>query len=79
MRPDSPIAGPRNAGAVTRRGFAAAAAASLVHAAGDRPRPNILWLTCEDMGPHLRALGDAYSVTPNLDRLSARGQIYRNA
>lgn len=42
-------------------------------------RPNILWLTCEDMGPHLRCCGDEYSITPNLDRLAARGCIYGNA
>ena len=42
-------------------------------------RPNILWITCEDTGPHLHACGDAYSVTPNLDALAARGQIYMNA
>jgi uncharacterized sulfatase len=44
-----------------------------------RTRPNILWLTCEDMGPHLRVCGDEYSVTPNLDRLAARGCLYNNA
>jgi uncharacterized sulfatase len=43
------------------------------------PRPNILWLTCEDTGPHLHACGDEYSITPNLDRLAARGCVYNNA
>ena len=42
-------------------------------------RPNILWLTCEDTGPHLHACGDEYSITPNLDRLAARGCVYNNA
>lgn len=42
-------------------------------------RPNILWLTSEDNGPHLGCYGDAYAVTPNLDKLAARSLIYRNA
>ena len=42
-------------------------------------RPNFLWVTCEDIGPHLHACGDDYSVTPNLDKLCGRGSIYMNA
>ena len=43
------------------------------------PRPNILWITCEDISPNLGCYGDAYAVTPNLDRLAARGVRYTNA
>jgi len=39
-------------------------------------RPNILWITCEDMSSNLGCYGDKYAVTPNLDRLSARGVRY---
>ena len=42
------------------------------------PRPNILWLTCEDMGPHLGAYGDTYATTPNLDRFAALGLRFLN-
>ncbi len=42
-------------------------------------RPNILWLTCEDIGPNLGCYGDDYADTPNLDTLAGRGVIYRNA
>jgi len=42
-------------------------------------RPNILWLTTEDIGAHLHACGDNYSITPSLDRLAARGCLYNNA
>lgn len=42
-------------------------------------RPNVLWLTCEDTGPHLGSYGDAYASTPNLDALAARGMRYRRA
>ena len=45
----------------------------------DLPPPNVLWLSSEDNGPHLGAYGDDYATTPNLDRLAARGLIYRNA
>jgi uncharacterized sulfatase len=47
--------------------------------ASQPPKPNILWITAEDMGPHLGACGDPNAVTPNLDRLAARGTIYMNA
>jgi uncharacterized sulfatase len=42
------------------------------------PQPNILWLTCEDMGPHIGPYGDPYAHTPNLDRFSQRGLRYLN-
>src|SRR5687768_4543660 len=41
-------------------------------------KPNILWLTCEDMSPHLGAYGDRYATTPNLDRFASRGLRYVN-
>ena len=30
-------------------------------------RPNILWITCEDISPNLGCYGDAYAVTPNIE------------
>ena len=42
-------------------------------------RPNILWITSEDNGPHLGCYGDGFADTPNLDSLAARGMIYLNA
>ncbi|MBM3812656.1 MAG: sulfatase [Acidimicrobiia bacterium] len=57
-----------------RRNFLQLSAAStLAQSAG---RPNILWITCEDTGPHLGAYGDRYASTPNLDGLARRGQLY---
>ena len=67
------------------RPFRAAAAALLAMLAGgaaaeeDPGRPNILWITAEDMGPHLGSFGDLYAVTPHLDRLAAQGVRYVNA
>lgn len=42
-------------------------------------RPNILWISTEDISPDLGCYGDAYAVTPNLDRLAAQGVRYTNA
>jgi uncharacterized sulfatase len=46
---------------------------------GAGQKPNVLWLTCEDIGPHLGCYGDTYADTPHLDRLAAKGMIYRHA
>lgn len=48
-------------------------------AAEEARRPNVLWITAEDMGPHLGKFGDLYAVTPHLDRLAAQGVRYVNA
>lgn len=42
----------------------------------DAPRPNILWITSEDNGPHLGCYGDTYATTPQLDALGAKGLRY---
>ncbi len=39
-------------------------------------RPNILWLTSEDHGPHLGCYGDKFATTPNVDALAAKGLRY---
>lgn len=65
--------------AITRRQFAGALGAAPLVRGAQAKRPNILWITCEDTGPHLHACGDAYSVTPNLDRFAAGGSMYLNA
>lgn len=45
---------------------------------GAAERPNILWLSTEDMGPHLGCYGDPYAHTPNIDALAARGIRFTN-
>jgi len=69
-----------------RRSFLAlAGSSSLAFAAKQAPtatepdRPNILWITCEDMSPSLGCYGDAYATTPNLDRLATQSVRYMNA
>jgi uncharacterized sulfatase len=42
-------------------------------------RPNILWLSCEDISPDLGCYGDKYAVTPNIDKIAAEGVRYTNA
>jgi len=42
-------------------------------------RPNILWITCEDISPNVGCFGDDYAVTPNIDALAERGVRYMNA
>lgn len=59
--------------------LALAGAGKAMAAPAGAPRPNILWITCEDIGPSLGCIGDTYSVTPNLDKLAAKGTIYTNA
>jgi len=45
----------------------------------DSQRPNFLWLTSEDNGPHLGAYGDDFAGTPNLDALAEKGLTYLHA
>jgi arylsulfatase A-like enzyme len=42
-------------------------------------RPNIVWITCEDMSPHLSSFGEKAIQTPNLDALAKDGVKYTNA
>lgn len=53
--------------------------AHAVSAAEAPKRPNILWITCEDISPNLGCYGDTYAVTPNLDRLASEGVRYTRA
>ena len=72
-------------GDLTRRRFLQAASGSAAAVllsrssfAQDRQkeRPNFLWISTEDTSPDLGCYGDAYAVTPNLDRLAAQGVRY---
>lgn len=41
-------------------------------------KPNILWISTEDMSPHLGCYGDNTARTPNIDRLASQGVRYTN-
>jgi uncharacterized sulfatase len=72
---------------VRRRDFLAATAGGIASGLWSRralakppgERPNILWLTCEDITPNLGCYGDGYAVTPNLDRFAAEGVRFTQA
>lgn len=57
-----------------------AAALLCANAAGQRPQkqPNILWISTEDMSPHLGCYGDDAARTPNIDKLASQGIRYTN-
>jgi arylsulfatase A-like enzyme len=59
-----------------RRSFLAS---SLALAAQPQPRPNILWITCEDLSPVLGCYGDPLAKTPHLDRLATQSTRYTQA
>jgi N-sulfoglucosamine sulfohydrolase len=42
-------------------------------------RPNILWISAEDISPDLGCYGDDYAYTPTVDRFAAEGVRYINA
>ncbi|TWT65799.1 sulfatase family protein [Crateriforma conspicua] len=42
-------------------------------------RPNIVWISCEDISPNLGCYGDPHAITPNLDRLAAEGVRFDRA
>lgn len=41
-------------------------------------RPNILWISTEDMSPHLGCYGDKVAKTPNIDKLATQGIRFTN-
>ncbi len=42
-------------------------------------RPNIVWISAEDISPNLGCYGDKYATTPNLDTFAAQGVRYDRA
>ena len=47
--------------------------------ADEQERPNIVWISCEDISAHLGCYGDAQATTPNIDRLASEGVRYSHA
>ena len=73
-RPRSPVCRPLGLAAMIAS--VAVLVGMLPAAADDETRPNILWVTSEDNGPHLGCYGDDYADTPHLDALAARSLRY---
>ena len=52
----------------------------LVQAQEEKRKPlNIIWISCEDMGPILSAYKNPAIKTPNIDRIASEGVRYTNA
>lgn len=45
----------------------------------NQEKPNVLWITCEDISPYIGSYGFEQAHTPNLDNLAAQGIRYTNA
>lgn len=56
----------------------ATALAANSHAQQMPKQPNILWISTEDMSPHLGCYGDNVARTPNIDRLASQGIRFTN-
>jgi N-sulfoglucosamine sulfohydrolase len=48
------------------------------HGQKEIKRPNILWISTEDLSPHLGCYGDILAKTPNIDKLATQGVRYTN-
>ena len=59
--------------------IAFALAASVGPTARAADRPNLLWISCEDISPNLGCYGDRYARTPHLDRLASEGVRFTRA
>lgn len=46
--------------------------------AAEPERPNILWISTEDMSPYLGCYGDEHAKTPNIDALAKRSVRFEN-
>lgn len=63
---------------MNRRSFVGGVAALAGLGAQSAPRPNVLWITCEDMSPNIGCFGDSFAKTTVLDSLATRGLRYRS-
>jgi N-sulfoglucosamine sulfohydrolase len=63
-------------------GVAASGCATAVRRPASRvfdEKPNILWITCEDISPYLGCYGDSNAITPNLDKFAEESVLYTKA
>ena len=53
--------------------------ASTIETAASEKRPNVLLIMVDDLKPALGSYGDPNAISPNIDRLAARGVRFENA
>jgi N-sulfoglucosamine sulfohydrolase len=67
---------------ITFKHFLGISAASLLvsNSSAQEPvkRPNIIWISTEDLSPHIGCYGDPVAKTPNIDKLASRGIRFTN-
>jgi N-sulfoglucosamine sulfohydrolase len=51
---------------------------TLPHEGNAQEKPNVLWISVEDLSPRLAAYGDSTVSTPNIDRLAKEGVVYEH-
>lgn len=66
-------------GRIARVTAAALLLLAFVSGARGQDRPNIVWISVEDMSPRLGAYGDEIARTPTIDRLAAEGVRFTRA
>lgn len=59
-------------------GIGAAAAFAVNSFGQQQKRPNIIWLSTEDLSPHMGCYGDDVAKTPNIDKLASQGIRFTN-
>ena len=70
----------RRAVVITLAVWMCGALPAAAHASPQPPRhPNIVWISNEDMSPHLGVYGDALARTPNLDKLAKESVRFTRA
>jgi len=67
------------AGAMAPHILPAAASGAAAARLPEGKRPNIVWISAEDISPNLSCYGDKYATTPNLDAFAAQGVRYDRA
>ena len=53
--------------------------AATLFATSSGSRPNIVWLSTEDISPHVGFMGDPHAITPHLDELANEGVVFNRA
>jgi N-sulfoglucosamine sulfohydrolase len=78
-RTGRPSTGAQGALSIVERRAPGAPAAARQGSSPPQTRPNIVWISNEDMSPRLGAYGDALARTPALDRLAKESIRFTNA